>query len=294
MKKQIQPSFKLPEDSYKGKGDVQQEIMVKVEKAQREVQAKDEDYKTFLQAIEQRQQEKMEENLKQRRADIKALQDRKAALKAEVEAKLEDQAAGFKDKEKDYWKWLAIKQQEISSRPGPPVKAPGSKSVEELVAMKKAELNKEISAKQKEYDKWLVSVSKPKFELPSVTVKTPAERESLIMENAKKGMEKMNASAAEYQAWVKTMESEKHEKMMEKVKDKLRADKELEMKREQDFLALQEKMAAAKEEQDRVADEARQAVLRMQKTVHAKPLLIEQAYDYGKVFKKSTTFGKTH
>jgi len=151
----------------------------------------------------------------------------------------------------------------------------------------------QIRQKQKEYNKWLVSVSKPKFELPSTTVNTPAMRESLIMENAKKGMEKMNASAAEYQAWVKNMENEKHEKMMEKVKEKLRADKEQEMKREQDFLALQEKMAAAKEEQDRVADEARQAVLKMQKTVHAKPLLIEQAYDYGKVFKKSTTFGKT-
>jgi len=293
MKKSIQPSFKLPEDAYKGKGDVQQEIMEKVEKAQRELQGKDEEYQNFLKAIDQRQQEKMEENLRARRADINAMRKKKIALAAEVEAKLGDQAASFKDKEKDYWKWLDIKKQEIATRPGPPVKAPGSKSVEELVAIKKAELNKDMAEKQKEYKAWLASVDKPKFELPSTTVNTPAMRETLIMENAKKGMEKMNAAATEYQAWVKNMEMEKHEKMMEKVREKLAADKELERKREEDFLALEEKMAEAKAEQDRVADEARQAILKMQKTVHAKPMLIEQAYDYGKVFKKSTTFGKT-
>eukprot|EP00913_Durusdinium_trenchii_P014409 g13515.t1 len=79
------------------------------------------------------------------------------------------------------------------------------------------------------------------------------------------------------------MEQQKHEAMMEKVKAKLNADREDIERREKAMNALEEKMAAVKAEEELLQEE----VLQMYRKVHNKPLLIEQAYDYGRVFKKA-------
>ncbi|CAK8999556.1 Calmodulin-like protein 12 (Touch-induced calmodulin-related protein 3) [Durusdinium trenchii] len=198
-------------------------------------------------------------------------------------------AASFaEEKEKEYWNWLADAKQAVAARPGvAPLYKFDGKSVEELVSEKKAALHKEVSAREQEYRIWLDSVSKPKFTLPSQAVNTPAQRALIVQENVRKGLEKLNEKTAEYQKWLKEMEQQKHEAMMEKVKAKLNADREDIERREKAMNALEEKMAAVKAEEERRAKLSREEVLQMYRKVHNKPLLIEQAYDYGRVFKKA-------
>jgi len=289
FKDDVKSVFKLPSDSYAGKRSVQDEIMEKVEKGQRALQETDEAYKMWLQAMHERTEEKKQEKIQQRKLDIEEAQQRKLDLQAQLQKELSEKSAGFKEKEKAYWNWLAEAKQAVQARPGvAPIHKFEVRSVEELVAEKKAALNKEVTAREQEYRSWLEFVSKPKFKLPSQAVNTPAQRQMIIAESAKRGLEKLNATTAEYQKWVKDMEQEKHETMMQKVKDKLKADREDIERREFAMQALQEKMADKKADEDRRAKESKEEVLRMYHKVHSKPLLIEQAYDYGRVFKQSS------
>jgi len=57
--------------------------------------------------------------------------------------------------------------------------------------------------------------------------------------------------------------------------------------------ALEEKMAIVKAEEEMRAKLSKEELLQMYKEVHEKPLLIEQAYDYGRVFKKGHPLGKS-
>eukprot|EP00931_Biecheleriopsis_adriatica_P076931 TRINITY_DN50591_c0_g1_i1.p1 TRINITY_DN50591_c0_g1~~TRINITY_DN50591_c0_g1_i1.p1 ORF type:complete len:395 (+),score=128.87 TRINITY_DN50591_c0_g1_i1:115-1185(+) len=294
FKSEVQSVFVLPTGP-DTRAQVAKEILQKVEKGQQDLRDKDAAYQTWLQSMDERQKERVRENLRQRRQDIEDLQQRKAAANEALQKELEDKASGFKEKEKAYWSWLQDTKQEVASRPGvaPLYKFEG-KSVEEMVEIRKKKLALETSERDREYKQWVASVSKPKFSLPESKVNTPAQREHMIRESAKKGLEKMNAATAEYTKWVKEMEQAKAEAMMEKVREKLRADREADEKRRGDMLALEEKMADSKAEQDRIAAAAKQEVVDMYRRVHEKPLLIEQAYNYGKIFKKATALGKTH
>ncbi|CAE7939064.1 PCYOX1 [Symbiodinium sp. KB8] len=251
FKDDVKSVFKLPSDSYAGKRSVQDEIMEKVEKGQRALQETDEAYKMWLQAMHERTEEKKQEKIQQRKLDIEEAQQRKIDLQAQLQKELSEKSAGFKEKEKAYWNWLAEAKQAVQARPSvSPIQKFEVRSVEELVAEKKAALNKEVTAREQEYRSWLESVSKPKFKLPSQAVNTPAQRQLIVAESAKRGLEKLNATTAEYQKWVKDMEQEKHETMMQKVKDKLKADREDMERREFAMQALQEKMADKKADED--------------------------------------------
>lgn len=286
--------FKLPQDTYAGKRSVQEEINEKVEKGQRALQETDEAYQNWLKEMEKRQQERIQDKLQQRRNEIDDLNNRKLEMQAALQQELTDKAAGFKEKEKAYWNWLADAKQAVAARPGvAPLYKFDGKSVEELVAEKRAALSKEVTAREQEYRRWLESVSKPKFVLPSQQVNTPAQRAIIVQENVRKGLEKLNEKTAEYQKWLKEMEQQKHEKMMEKVKAKLNADREDIERREKAMNALEEKMAIVKAEEEMRAKLSKEELLQMYKEVHEKPLLIEQAYDYGRVFKKGHPLGKS-
>eukprot|EP00913_Durusdinium_trenchii_P035803 g33502.t1 len=105
--------------------------------------------------MEERQQERIQEKLQQRRNEIDDLNNRKLAASF---AELENKAAGFKEKEKEYWNWLADAKQAVAARPGvAPLYKFDGKSVEELVSEKKAALHKEVSAREQEYRIWLDS-----------------------------------------------------------------------------------------------------------------------------------------
>mmetsp|Transcript_57420 Transcript_57420/g.134432 ORF Transcript_57420/g.134432 Transcript_57420/m.134432 type:complete len:382 (-) Transcript_57420:74-1219(-) len=292
FKDEVKSVFKLPSDSYAGKRSVQEEIMEKVEAGQRKLAETDMNYQLWLQEMQRKAEEKKQEKIQQRKTDIEELQQRKIEIQAQLQKDLEQKSAGFKEKEKAYWNWLAEAKQAVAARPGvAPLQKFEGKSVEELVAEKKAALNKEVTAREQEYKVWLESVSKPKFKLPSQAVNTPAQRQMIIAESAKRGLEKLNATTSEYQKWVKEMEQLKNEAMMEKVKNKLQADREDDKRRENAMNALQEKMAFQKAEEDRKAKESKEEVFRMYHKVHCKPLLIEQAYDYGRIFKQAHALG---
>mmetsp|Transcript_68508 Transcript_68508/g.150682 ORF Transcript_68508/g.150682 Transcript_68508/m.150682 type:complete len:378 (-) Transcript_68508:47-1180(-) len=294
FKEEVKSVFKLPQDTYAGKRSVQEEINEKVEKGQRALQETDEAYQNWLKEMEKRQQERIQDKLQQRRNEIDDLNNRKLEMQAALQQELTDKAAGFKEKEKAYWNWLADAKQAVAARPGvAPLYKFDGKSVEELVAEKRAALSKEVTAREQEYRRWLESVSKPKFVLPSQQVNTPAQRAIIVQENVRKGLEKLNEKTAEYQKWLKEMEQQKHEKMMEKVKAKLNADREDIERREKAMNALEEKMAIVKAEEEMRAKLSKEELLQMYKEVHEKPLLIEQAYDYGRVFKKGHPLGKS-
>lgn len=294
FKEEVKSVFKLPQDTYAGKRSVQEEINEKVEKGQRALQETDEAYQNWLKEMEKRQQERIQDKLQQRRNEIDDLNNRKLEMQAALQQELTDKAAGFKEKEKAYWNWLADAKQAVAARPGvAPLYKFDGKSVEELVAEKRAALSKEVTAREQEYRRWLESVSKPKFVLPSQQVNTPAQRAIIVQENVRKGLEKLNEKTAEYQKWLKEMEQQKHEKMMEKVKAKLNADREDIERREKAMNALEEKMAIVKAEEEMRAKLSKEELLQVYKEVHEKPLLIEQAYDYGRVFKKGHPLGKS-
>lgn len=294
FKEEVKSVFKLPQDTYAGKRSVQEEINEKVEKGQRALQETDEAYQNWLKEMEKRQQERIQDKLQQRRNEIDDLNNRKLEMQAALQQELTDKAAGFKEKEKAYWNWLADAKQAVAARPGvAPLYKFDGKSVEELVAEKRAALSKEVTAREQEYRRWLESVSKPKFVLPSQQVNTPAQRAIIVQENVRKGLEKLNEKTAEYQKWLKEMEQQKHEKMMEKVKAKLNADREDIERREKAMNALEEKMAIVKAEEEMRAKLSKEELLQMYKEVREKPLLIEQAYDYGRVFKKGHPLGKS-
>lgn len=294
FKEEVKSVFKLPQDTYAGKRSVQEEINEKVEKGQRALQETDEAYQNWLKEMEKRQQERIQDKLQQRRNEIDDLNNRKLEMQAALQQELTDKAAGFKEKEKAYWNWLADAKQAVAACPGvAPLYKFDGKSVEELVAEKRAALSKEVTAREQEYRRWLESVSKPKFVLPSQQVNTPAQRAIIVQENVRKGLEKLNEKTAEYQKWLKEMEQQKHEKMMEKVKAKLNADREDIERREKAMNALEEKMAIVKAEEEMRAKLSKEELLQMYKEVREKPLLIEQAYDYGRVFKKGHPLGKS-
>lgn len=294
FKEEVKSVFKLPQDTYAGKRSVQEEINEKVEKGQRALQETDEAYQNWLKEMEKRQQERIQDKLQQRRNEIDDLNNRKLEMQAALQQELTDKAAGFKEKEKAYWNWLADAKQAVAARPGvAPLYKFDGKSVEELVAEQRAALSKEVTAREQEYRRWLESVSKPKFVLPSQQVNTPAQRAIIVQENVRKGLEKLNEKTAEYQKWLKEMEQQKHEKMMEKVKAKLNADREDIERREKAMNALEEKMAIVKAEEEMRAKLSKEELLQVYKEVHEKPLLIEQAYDYGRVFKKGHPLGKS-
>lgn len=294
FKEEVKSVFKLPQDTYAGKRSVQEEINEKVEKGQRALQETDEAYQNWLKEMEKRQQERIQDKLQQRRNEIDDLNNRKLEMQAALQQELTDKAAGFKEKEKAYWNWLADAKQAVAARPGvAPLYKFDGKSVEELVSEKRAALNKEVTAREQEYRRWLESVSKPKFVLPSQQVNTPAQRALIVQENVRKGLEKLNEKTAEYQKWLKEMEQQKHEQMMEKVKAKLNADREDIERRDKAMNALEERMAIVKAEEEMRAKLSKEELLQMYKEVHEKPLLIEQAYDYGRVFKKGHPLGKS-
>eukprot|EP00933_Yihiella_yeosuensis_P044302 TRINITY_DN39398_c0_g1_i1.p1 TRINITY_DN39398_c0_g1~~TRINITY_DN39398_c0_g1_i1.p1 ORF type:complete len:370 (+),score=104.61 TRINITY_DN39398_c0_g1_i1:74-1183(+) len=283
MKQRIQPSFKLPEDQYKGKKSADDEIMEKVDKAQRQMQDGDAAYKVWLEGLRQKQEERIAEQLEERKAELAAFEKDREERGAEVDKKRREEADERRAASGKYWKWLAGTKEMIDGRPSkiPDVKSMGP-SVDEIVAKKRAALTKEMDEMHQEYHQWLASVSKPKFELPSMKVNSKAERDAIINAQAKKGIEKMDAQAAEYNKWVKEMQAQHQERIMEKVREKLRADREFDRKQEEAEALLEEKMAKAKEEADKVAADTKKAIKELQDRVKSRPLLIEQAYHYGR------------
>eukprot|EP00930_Biecheleria_cincta_P028615 TRINITY_DN19976_c0_g1_i1.p1 TRINITY_DN19976_c0_g1~~TRINITY_DN19976_c0_g1_i1.p1 ORF type:complete len:378 (-),score=103.16 TRINITY_DN19976_c0_g1_i1:7-1098(-) len=292
IKKEAQPGFKLPEDAYKGKMTADQEIMEKVDKAQRAIQAKDEEYENEINNMKDRQEERMQDMLRQRRKDLRDLEKRKAELAAQVAEKMEEGAGKMKEKSKEYWDWLDKTKAAVAARPGvAPVLKSEAKSIDEIVAERRAKMSKAEKERNREYKSWLESVSKPKFEMPATTVNTPEQREAIIKEAAKKGIDKMNASTTEYLNEVTRIKEKRHEEMMERVRARTKAEREYIQNRNAKLEALHQKAIGDKAARDARAAETQREIQEMKEKVHKKPLLIEQAYSFGRVFKKSADVG---
>eukprot|EP00931_Biecheleriopsis_adriatica_P124601 TRINITY_DN99751_c0_g1_i1.p1 TRINITY_DN99751_c0_g1~~TRINITY_DN99751_c0_g1_i1.p1 ORF type:complete len:360 (+),score=121.41 TRINITY_DN99751_c0_g1_i1:103-1182(+) len=284
MKEEVKPNFKLPEDSYAGKKPAKLEIMEKAEKGQRALREKNAQYEAWLQDMKRKQEERMAANLQDRKAELQNFAADQKERDRQLNAKRKEEKAARAEKSGRYWEWLAQTKEDIQKRPPiAPLWHTGSKSVEELTSAKREALTKDFEEKDREYQEWLATIQKPKFSLPHQEVHSVSQRDALIAQAARKGQQKLSQTAAEYKKWVKEMEEKKKEAMMEKVRQKLQADKDFEQGRELARDALQKKMQEAKKEQDRKAEETRSFLKGLEENMRAKPLLLEQVYRYGRV-----------
>merc|ERR1719231_975880 len=120
---------------------------------------------------------------------------------------------------------------------------------------------------QKEYKQWLESIKKPQFAIPTMECNSPEERDPLIKSKAEKNIRALNQKAAEYNRWVKEVEQQHHEKMVERVQEKLAADKEFDEHQEAAAAEIAKKSLEAKRKRQEIAKKSVQEVKDMYKRV---------------------------
>jgi len=244
-------------------------------------------YKTWVQDMEKKRQDQLQENVRVRNQELKTFADKKreAALARAADAAVETEKAAAAAGR--YWTWLSDTKDKIDRREctcAPFLRSTGVKSVEELTLIKKAELAMECDERDRQYKDWLVSVQKPSFVLPfNKECNTVAQRNQIIDAQAKKKLQEMSVTTTEYNKWVKECEERAQEKLMAKVREKLNADAEFDNKAKAAAAGLQQKMADCKKEQARIAEQSRREVKEMYDRVQKRPLMVEQAYRHNKV-----------
>lgn len=277
----------FPEDTYKDKRPVQDVRDEYIEKAQRAMAETAAGYKTWVQDMEKKRQDQLHENVRARNQQLRTFADKKreaALARAANQAEDDEKAAAAAGR---YWTWLAITKDKIDRREctcAPFLRPTGVKSVEELTLRKKEELAIECDERDRQYKDWLVTVQKPSFVLPfNKECNTVEQRNQIIEAQSKKKLQEMSVTTTEYNKWVKECEERAQEKLMAKVREKMNADAEFDNQKKANAASLLQKMADAKREQARVAEQSRREVKEMYDRVQKRPLMVEQAYRHNKV-----------
>jgi len=285
MKSEVGPHWKMPEDSYIGKRPVEEECLEKVEKAQKAMAETTANYKAWVKDMEKKRQEELNAKVQERQQELRNFAQKRQQARMERAESMEADAEAKAQQAGRYWTWLSETKTAIARREtqnAPLAKHSGAKSVQELTEMKKAQLAEEIEERERQYKEWLESIRHPKSRLPWQKCNSVQERDAIIHEKAKKGQERLNKTAAEYNAWVKEMEQQHHERTMAKVREKLLADQEYRRKNEMAAEGLRVKMQEAKRQQQEIEAESQRALKEMYDRVQTKPLLVEQAYRHNK------------
>eukprot|EP00442_Polarella_glacialis_P047646 CAMPEP_0115085360 /NCGR_PEP_ID=MMETSP0227-20121206/21880_1 /TAXON_ID=89957 /ORGANISM="Polarella glacialis, Strain CCMP 1383" /LENGTH=350 /DNA_ID=CAMNT_0002474485 /DNA_START=170 /DNA_END=1222 /DNA_ORIENTATION=+ len=290
MQADVQPTFKLPPDAYAGKTTAESEIRDKVEKAQNVMRDKDGEYQSYLEQLAVKQKERLQEKLQVRRDELSKFESERMARDQAREDTKKDSEKTAGGQAKAYWKWLEETKNVVAARPGcaPPPPKNMKRAQEEELARKRADMSKKIGDQVAEYSKWVTSVSKPKFEMPDQKVNSPEDRDRIVKEKAKKGVEQLNVSTADYKKWLAEMDLKHRELMKERLQKKAEEEAALMAVRASAFAAIEKKMADAKADSDKRADVSRQEVEAMYERVRTRPLLIEQAYHFGRFMKTAT------
>lgn len=283
MKSQVTARWKMPDDAYVGKQTAEEEIKEKAAKAQKSMAETAANYKNWVKEMEQRREAQLAANMVERRKELRELAAKKGqADMARKKALLEEQekqckAAGM------YWTWLYDTKDKINNRepiiPLRPVR--GAKSVEEMTQAKKAEMEQEMSQRQKEYNEWIASIQKAKHKTPFMKCNSVEERDALIHEQARQGVAKLNQAAAEYKKWTKEMEEKHEQRKLEKLKEKQESDRQFEAQQAASKEAIRQKYAEAKRKRQDIAKESQKQLHDMYERVQERPLLVEQAYHIG-------------
>lgn len=285
MQSEAKPRWAFPEDSYAGRRPVEEVIMEKADKAQKVMSETAANYKAWVKDMEKKRQDELTTNLQERQEQLKNFKQQKVEAQRARDASLgEDrdkkaQAAGR------YWTWLSDTKNKIDKREvtcAPFVKPSGTRSVEELTQMKRAELAQDVEQREREYAQWVQSIQKPKHVTPWMKCNSVEERDAIIAEQAKKGVARLNQTTVEYNKWLKEMEQANIEKQVAKVREKMAADREFAQNADKAKNDLQKKMADEKRRQQLIQQESQKAVKEMYNRVQARPLQIEQAYRFGR------------
>jgi len=199
-----------------------------------------------------------------------------------------------KEKEKEkagrYWTWLSETKDKVDrqgSTCAPFFQPPGVKSVEELTAIRKAQLAIECGERDREYKGWLASVQKPSFVLPTNNCNSVAQRDMLIAEQAKKKGQQMSVTTLEYNKWLKETEEKHQEKYLAKAREKMNADADFDNQKKAAAASLDQKIIEAKKAQALVARQSQRELKEMYERVQRKPLMVEHAYRHNRVTQAS-------
>lgn len=277
VKAEVEPSFKLPPDSLKGKPTQEEYIKKNVKRGLREMRQKSVDYKAWIGDLKTDQAARMSQKVQAKMCADKAFnqgaEDRERE-RMRRDAEIHDQAV---QKSSQYWRWLKDMKEEVKKRPGsaPAIRTCDAEAkAETKKSTENAEARKKASA---EYAAWLRTINQAKFELPFHVVVDQEEQERRDAALRQK-IEDGKKASAQYFEEVQRMEQKHHDRVMQRLRKKLQADAKYNEGRAAAVNMKKTQMEAKKQMFEEIAANSRQEVKDMYAKVKAKPLFLEVAY----------------
>jgi len=279
VKAESVPSFKLPEDSMKGRPSSDDYIKANVRKGLRELRDKTSDYKAWVENVKIKKEMELHEKVRAKLQADESFKNDALAREQERARRDEEIQKQVHEQQQKYWRWLKGMKVEVSKRPGsaPPPQPTGAESTEALTKKKRAESTQALRKQTAEYREWLASVSQARFELPHHPVVDREEQERRIAE-AKRRREEDRKSSKAYFEKVRQMEKKHDERIQRALDVKKQADDRYNADRGAAADMLASKLLAEQERQRAIAEKSREELREMYHRVKAKPLHIEHLY----------------